>query len=135
MSTQRVDRIEKRDGSAGVDTNYVVGGTAKAWANFAGQTSSIRESFNVSSLTDHGTGDFSINLTSSMSNTDYLVNSTAGNVSNQHSYVIAPRVDNVNTGPFTGKTAGACRFISRYGSDTLAYDLFDWNTLVHGDLA
>ena len=47
---------------------------AKAWVNFNGTgTVSIREDFNVSSITDHGTGDYTINFTNAMSSADYCV--------------------------------------------------------------
>lgn len=46
----------------------------RAWANFAGTgTASIRDSGNVSSITDNGTGDFTINFTTAMPTTNYSV--------------------------------------------------------------
>lgn len=49
-----------------------VSGVAAAWVNFYGVgTPSIRNSANVSSLTDTATGKFSVNLTNSMSAVDY----------------------------------------------------------------
>ncbi|MCA6304543.1 MAG: hypothetical protein IM628_06960 [Phenylobacterium sp.] len=45
---------------------------AKAWVNFNGTgVVSIRDSFNVSSITDNGTGDYTINFTSAMADTSY----------------------------------------------------------------
>ena len=47
--------------------------TAKAWANFNGEgTVALRDSHNVSSLTDNGTGDYSINFSNNMANTSYV---------------------------------------------------------------
>ena len=47
---------------------------AKAWVNFNGTgTIAIRSSYNVSSITDHGSGDFTINFTNNMPNTNYIV--------------------------------------------------------------
>jgi hypothetical protein len=44
-------------------------GIAKAWVNFTGSTSpSIQNSFNVSSVTYNGTGDFTITFTTAMPN-------------------------------------------------------------------
>ena len=49
-------------------------GVAKAWVNFNGTgTVAIRGSFNVSSITDNGTGDYTINFTTVMSNANYAV--------------------------------------------------------------
>jgi hypothetical protein len=48
--------------------------TAKAWVNFNGTgTPAIRDSFNVSSLTDHETGQIGVNFLNAMSNSNYAV--------------------------------------------------------------
>lgn len=47
-------------------------GLAKAWVNFNGTgTLAIRSSFNVSSVTDNGTGDYTINFTTPFSDGNY----------------------------------------------------------------
>ena len=46
-------------------------GIAKAWVNFNGTAGTIRNSFNVTSLTKNGTGDYTINFTTAMPNADY----------------------------------------------------------------
>jgi hypothetical protein len=47
-------------------------GIAKAWVNFNGTgTVAIRDSFNVSSITDNGTGNYTINFTTAMPNANY----------------------------------------------------------------
>jgi len=46
----------------------------KAWVNFNGtSTVAIRESYNVSSITDDGTGKYDVNFSTAMSNNDYSV--------------------------------------------------------------
>ena len=46
--------------------------TAKAWVNFDGTgTAAIRDSHNVSSITDNGTGDFTVTFSNNMGNTNY----------------------------------------------------------------
>jgi hypothetical protein len=46
----------------------------RAWVNFNGTgTPAIRDSCNVSSITDHGTGDFTLNFTVPMPSTNYVV--------------------------------------------------------------
>ena len=57
----------------------------KVWVNFNGTgTVAIRDSLNVSSITDNGTGDYTVNFTSAMSDANYAVtaasflNSTVG---------------------------------------------------------
>jgi hypothetical protein len=46
---------------------------AKAWVNFNGTTSpgTIRSSYNVSSVTKNGTGDYTVNFTTAMSDANY----------------------------------------------------------------
>jgi hypothetical protein len=57
------------------DSNRV----AKAWVNFNGTgTPAIRSSYNVASITDGGTGIFSVNFTVPMSDANYCVVVTAG---------------------------------------------------------
>ena len=52
---------------------------ARAWVNFNGTgTVAIRASGNVSSITDNGTGDYTVNFTTAMSDANYAY-SVAGN--------------------------------------------------------
>lgn len=49
-----------------------VGTLCRAWVNFNGTgTVAIRASFNVSSITDNGTGDYTVNFTNAMSDANY----------------------------------------------------------------
>jgi hypothetical protein len=46
--------------------------TCRAWVNFNGSgTVAIRASFNVSSITDNGTGDYTVNFTTAMPDSNY----------------------------------------------------------------
>ena len=45
--------------------------SARAWINFNGTSASIRASGNVTSLTDNGTGDFTVNFATAMADTNY----------------------------------------------------------------
>jgi hypothetical protein len=50
----------------------------RAWVNFNGiGTVAIRASGNVSSITDNGTGDYTVNFTTAMPDADYAVAGTA----------------------------------------------------------
>ena len=55
----------------GAATMQLQQGVAKAWVNFDATTTSARDSFNVSSITDNGTGIETTGFTSSMSNANY----------------------------------------------------------------
>jgi len=72
MSELRADTITASDGTSPVTLTKQ--SAAKAWVNFNGTgTIAIRESFNTSSLTDNGTGNYASNLTNSMSNANFSV--------------------------------------------------------------
>ena len=46
---------------------------AKAWVNFNGtSTLAIRASYNVASVTDNGTGNYTVNFATAMANDDYV---------------------------------------------------------------
>ena len=79
MSTLKIDTLSNLAGTKSVPTNTVVDGSAKAWVNFNGTgTVAIRASFNVSSITDNGVGDYTVNFTNAMSNADYAALITVG---------------------------------------------------------
>jgi len=60
-------------GEGNSTTTNLQQGLAKAWINFDGtNTSNIRDSFNNSSLTDNGTGDYTVTHSSSMGNANYM---------------------------------------------------------------
>lgn len=53
--------------------------SARAWVNFNGTgTVAIRGSANVSSITDNGTGAYTVNLTTAMPDANYSVSGAAG---------------------------------------------------------
>ena len=54
---------------------------ARAWVNFDGTgTPAIRASGNVSSITDNGTGDYTVNLTTAMPDVNYAAVTTSGSL-------------------------------------------------------
>ena len=58
-----------------VTTNNVVNGSAKHWANLNGDgTIALRDSFNHSSATDNGTGDYTFNFNNDFSDRNRCVN-------------------------------------------------------------
>ena len=67
MSILKVGAIQN---AAGVEVY-----TCKAWVNFNGTgTVAIRAAGNVSSITDNGTGDYTVNFTTAMPDANYTVN-------------------------------------------------------------
>jgi hypothetical protein len=74
MSTIKTTTLSTLDGTATVPVNTVVNGSAKAWVNFNGTgTVAIRASFNVTSITDNGTGDYTVNFTVAMVDANYAI--------------------------------------------------------------
>lgn len=70
MSTLRVNTIQDSTGSS----SPAINGLARAWVNFNGTgTVAIRASLNVSSITDNGTGDYSLNFTTAMPDANYSI--------------------------------------------------------------
>ena len=58
----------------------------RAWVNFQGtSTVTIRDDFNVSSITDHGTGDYTVNFSNAISNSNHAtVLQGSGNTTGHH---------------------------------------------------
>lgn len=105
MSTLRTDTLSNAAGSKSVPVNTVVDGSAKAWVNFNGTgTVAIRASFNVTSITDNGTGDYTVNFTSAMPNANYASVATGGNGS---SLGVIGQSDHI-----TARTTTAVRFFA-----------------------
>ena len=93
--------LKFNSGYGSVDIAYGV----RAWVNFNGTgTVAIRDSGNVSSITDHGTGQYTANFTTNMPDVNYCVHLTGsvqGTVSNNGGFntalsrVSTPAVDSV----------------------------------------
>lgn len=67
----QVDAYKNKDGTR----EY---GRCTAWVNFDGTgTVAIRDAFNVSSITDNGTGDYTVNFAQAMVNSNYSVATSA----------------------------------------------------------
>jgi hypothetical protein len=79
MSTAKFDTLSTLDGSYSVPVSTVAQGTARAWVNFNGTgTVAIRAAFNVSSITDNGTGLYTVNFTTAMPDVNYASCCTGG---------------------------------------------------------
>jgi hypothetical protein len=60
------------NGTVSTSTANCIQGSAKAWVNFNGTgTVAIRASYNVSSITDNGTGDYTVNFTNALPDANY----------------------------------------------------------------
>ena len=76
MSTLKVTNIQ----ATGETATRAVSGIAAAWVNFNGTgTIAARNSTNISSLTDNGTGRFATSFTNTFSTSDYTQSGGHGN--------------------------------------------------------
>jgi hypothetical protein len=97
------------DGTNSTSATNCIQGSAKAWVNFNGiGTVAIRASYNVSSITDNGTGDYTVNLTTAMPNANYAINV---NISPNYAsaYAASPAINATGTTE-SAPTTSAFRF-------------------------
>lgn len=115
-------------GSAAANTAVVMNdsgsnsNTCRAWVNFNGTgTPAIRASFNVSSITDNGTGDYTVNFTTAMPDANYGVGAMVKQAGNG---MVAQFHNSVSP------TSSACRIliqnvtIAFQDSDTVTLSIF-----------
>lgn len=77
MSTVQADNYKDRTGGDG--STFAGVNTAKAWVNFDGTgTVAIRSDYNVDSITDNGSGDYTINFTTNLADANYSFASAVG---------------------------------------------------------
>jgi len=121
LSEIRTDTISAANGTDPV--TLTTQSAAKAWVNFNGTgTIAARDSYNLSSLSDNGTGNYTINISNSFSSANYA-SLASGNRSLSLQY------------PFQAQnnSASACQ-IGAYDASTFA-DIANIHVTAHGDLA
>jgi len=137
MSTLRTNALEGMDaknsitivaGAGNVTTTNVQEGLSKGWMNLDGSgTIAIQDSFNVSGVTDNGTGEYTHTHTNAMNNALYSVSvsskraTSTNNSGSQH-----------QDGTFT--TAAFKMLFIEFDNDP-AHDVDMAFTMVAGDLA
>jgi len=132
-SELRVNTLKDAAGNNSIATSFVAGGSAKAWINFNGTgTVAIVDSFNIASITDNATGDYTNTLTSAMVNDDYLYGGAASpSVSGDYARIYTPRGDGTTSDASTTAYRGECH----QSWTANAEDNPAVFSLVHGDLA
>ena len=109
-----------------IDTSYIFNGTTKMWANVLTGGGSYQDSFNASSLTDSGTGDYLVVNTNNFSSTNYSVTNTFQHTtSNSDCDAPASQTD--------GGLTTSTRMLSFQGG--VLVDPVYYNTQIAGDLA
>ena len=74
MSTLKVGTIQSTSGGSSSTPEQIEQGRAKCWINFNGEgTISIVGSFGISSISDRGTGAYTITYTTAFANDNYCI--------------------------------------------------------------
>ena len=90
MSTLRCTNLQDTSGGNSLTTAQIYNGAAKAWVNFNGTgTVAIRASFNVSSITDGGTGIYTTNFTTAFSDANYTAVGTVSQIGSSGECVLS----------------------------------------------
>jgi len=77
-SELRVNTLKDAAGNNSIATSVVANGSAKAWLNLNGTgTIAARDSYNIASITDVGTGQYTPNFATSFGNANYVFNYTS----------------------------------------------------------
>ena len=95
---------------------------ARAWFNFNGySTGTIRDDGNVSSITDNGTGDYTVNFSSSVANSNYSFSGSSGGNSNATARSLTIRVNGNNNANADLMTTSALRIANGHAAYDTAY--------------
>ena len=110
------------------NTTNLQQGLVKAWHNFSPNNSnSYRDSFNITDVTDNGTGDFTHNFTNNMNNDDFSFTTGTNGNSNEgvNSYNMYYDPDTVASSSVTSRniSSGGTAQDSRYIMGMVAGDL------------
>ena len=113
------------DGTLSIPTTFVTNGSAKAWVNFNQiGTQAIRDSFNISSITDVLGGSSSFGVSSSFSNTNAEVTGASTYVDNNWRF--SPRTRLSSSSAIEFQTANSAQSLADADQNSFS---------AHGDLA
>lgn len=128
MSQITVENIKRSTETASRSTR----GVAAAWVNFNGTgTVAVRDSENVASLTDQGTGEYTINLSNSFGAADYHISTDA----TWNAGVSASTNTSIQGDAGTKPIVSAFGFVVYRTPDDVRYDPEFAFGSTHGDLA
>jgi len=120
-------------GEGNSTTTNLQQGLAKAWVNFDGSASGAasRDSFNVSGMTDNGTGDYTITINNDFGNANYSAVGCciAGTGSGNNGQVVS------SIGSGSNAPVGSIRIAVQYSSTQAKNDVDGVSVHFCGDLA
>jgi hypothetical protein len=96
----------------------------RAWVNFNGiGTVSIRDSGNVSSITDNGTGDYTVNFVTAMPDVNYSVSGSCLGAANGGNYtVFGGQSSNVSNSQLSGSVQITTSFVNSLSASSALLD-------------
>ncbi len=122
MSTLKVSTLQNLSGTEVY--------TCKAWVNFNGTgTVAIRASGNVSSITDNGVGDYTVNFTNAMPDANYSVALCSLSNTTSQNIVFGAIKGTQSTGA-SNKTTTAVTIVLGLGNSAGFQDTAEFNTAV-----
>jgi len=71
MSTLKVNTIQDASGSNASTTSEIRNGICRAWITYDGYNNNIRASYNIASVTDNGSGDYTIFIDTDFTDSNY----------------------------------------------------------------
>ena len=129
ITTAKVTTIQDASGGNSSTPEQVFQGRAKAWVNFNGEgTIAIRDSFNVSSITDEAVGVYTVNIDTDMANVNYCAVVTSGYSSND-----IQTSQNSQLFQHSTKTVGSFKIRQGNSENNSNDDADDVNAVVFGD--
>jgi hypothetical protein len=133
-SILRVDTLTDASSNNSIATSVLFNGSNKAWINLNGSsTIANRDSYNISGITDNGTGDYTETFTNSMANANYspacVVQDDQSDTGNMGG--TAATIYRASTGLATGN----CRIGTGVAGTSTRNDDTTLSIIIAGDLA
>ncbi len=126
MSTLNVGTIKSVSAAAPVFQNSSgteMGGLIKAWVHFDGYNNTIDASFNISSVTDNGSGDYTFNFTNDFADVHYAWSGSASTAGSTRSKLRSLGFFSTNqTNSDAAVAVGSTRVVTVLTDDNNEYD-------------
>ena len=132
-SELRVNTLKDASGNNSVATSTVAQGSAKAWCSYNGSGTTFADSFNMTSATDNGTGNYTFTIANDMNNADYAATSIVHPDTSTSAAMHTCEAD-----CSSGYLAGSLRVEVAYStssSSRVEFDSIKCAVAFHGDLA
>tara|TARA_R100000388_G_scaffold90840_1_gene72504 strand:+ start:810 stop:1214 length:405 start_codon:yes stop_codon:yes gene_type:complete len=132
-SELRVNTLKDASGNNSVALSTVAEGSAKAWCSYDGSGTTFADSFNMTSATDNGTGNYTFTIANDMNNADYAATSII-----HPSTSTSPAMHTCEADCSSGYLAGSLRVECAFSTTSASRTEFDPTkcaVVFHGDLA